>query len=315
MAMIAVLCRLLLMAGLVAVVGAGPVARAEESRLPENPVTGKTGYIQYWPGDLPIVLSAPHGGRLAPKEIPNRPYGRLLRDSGTLELALQVRAALLQQHGRAPHLVVCQLARVKLDCNRDLREAAQGNAVAERAWEEYHAFIRNACEAVARQSGRGLYLDLHGHSHPKQRIELGYLLTAKDLQDADPRLNTEGMKAKSSLRLLAGRSPDPFAVLVRGSTSLGGLLEQRGFSCVPSPSAFLEVGEPYFDGGYSTERHGSRDGTGLDGVQLELPQLYRDTAEKRRDFSRALSDALRTYFERHYGILLGSRPPAGPANP
>lgn len=55
-----------------------------DSPLPENPKVGATGYIQYWPGELPVVLAAPHGGRLLPKDIPNRPYGKLLRDTGTL---------------------------------------------------------------------------------------------------------------------------------------------------------------------------------------------------------------------------------------
>ncbi|HSJ02905.1 MAG: hypothetical protein ACAI34_02895 [Verrucomicrobium sp.] len=277
-----------------------------ESPLPENPTTGPTGYIQYWPGDLPVVLSAPHGGRLTPKEIPNRPYGKLMRDTATLELAVEIRAAMLKQYGKAPHLVVCQLARVKLDCNREVREAAQGSAIATDAWEEYHGFIRKAGQGVMEQYHRGLYLDVHGHSHEKSRIELGYLLGAKDLQLTDQRLNAPEMIAKSSIRSLAGRTKSEFATLVRGSTSLGALLEQRGFAAVPSPSSQLLPGDLYFNGGYSTETHGSRGGSGLDGIQMETPGAYRDSPQKRVALARALSDALGTYMQTHFGLVLSS---------
>lgn len=275
-----------------------------DSPLPENPKVGTTGYIQYWPGELPVVLAAPHGGRLLPKDIPNRPYGKLLRDTGTLELAVEMRAALLKQYGRAPHLVVCQLARVKLDCNREVREAAQGNSKGQTAWEEYHGFLRDAAATVMSQYGKGLFLDIHGHAHPKARIELGYLLKSKELQQSDQQLSAPDMVTRSSIRLLAGRTDVSFAALIRGSTSFGALLEQRGFASVPSPSSQLEPDDLYFNGGYSTETHGSRDGVGLDAIQMETPGAYRDTAVKRVELSRAVSDALEAYLKRHSQVSL-----------
>ncbi|WP_038171878.1 hypothetical protein [Verrucomicrobium sp. BvORR106] len=285
-----------------------PVPVCADSPLPENPKVGTTGYIQYWPGELPVVLAAPHGGRLLPKDIPNRPYGKLLRDTGTLELAVEMRAAMLKQYGRAPHLVVCQLARVKLDCNREVREAAQGNSKGQTAWEEYHGFLRDAESAVMSQYGKGIFLDIHGHAHPKARIELGYLLKSKELQQSDQQLNAPDMVTRSSIRLLAGQANVSFAALIRGSTSFGALLEQRGFSCVPSPSSQLEPDDLYFNGGYSTETHGSRDGVGLDAIQMETPGAYRDTAVKRVELSRAVSDALASYFTSHFQMKLEASP-------
>lgn len=287
----------------------GTVPVRADSPLPENPKVGSTGYIQYWPGELPVVLAAPHGGRLLPKDIPNRPYGKLLRDTGTLELAVEMRAAMLKQYGRAPHLVVCQLARVKLDCNREVREAAQGNSKGQAAWAEYHGFLRDAETVVMSRYGKGIFLDIHGHAHPKPRIELGYLLKSLELQKNDQQLNAPDLAARSSIRLLAGRTDVSFAALIRGSTSLGALLEQRGFSCVPSPSSQLEPDDLYFNGGYSTETHGSRDGVGLDAIQMEMPGEYRDTAVKRVEFSRAVSDALGSYFTVHFKLPL-DRPDA-----
>ena len=58
-----------------------------------------------------------------------------------------------------PHVVRCHLHRSKVDANRDLGEAAFGNADAGLAWKEYHDFIDKAKRSI---TGRVLYVDIHG---------------------------------------------------------------------------------------------------------------------------------------------------------
>ena len=36
---------------------------------------GSDDYVTYMPGELPVILSAPHGGRLKPEHLPNRTVG------------------------------------------------------------------------------------------------------------------------------------------------------------------------------------------------------------------------------------------------
>ena len=36
---------------------------------------GRKSYITYYPGNIPIILSIPHGGDISPSEISNRTYG------------------------------------------------------------------------------------------------------------------------------------------------------------------------------------------------------------------------------------------------
>ena len=193
---------------------------------------GPSGYVEHDRGLLPIVLSIPHGPSIAPVTIPDR-SGITVTDRNTIELGRAIAQAFFKRTGRTPHLVISLLRRTKLDPNRDEADGAQGNAVAALAWNEYHGFIRSALDEVTERHKTGLYIDLHGHGHAKQRLELGYLLSASTLSLTDPQL--DGLASQSSLRSAKPVSPIRFSGLLRGPTSLGGLLAPR-FQSVPSPS-------------------------------------------------------------------------------
>lgn len=265
---------------------------------------GRKGYIEYIPGMLPVVLSAPHGGDLAPSEIQNRTFGATATDLNTLELTLAVRDALVDLTGSAPHLILSHLDRSKLDPNREIEEAAQGNVFAEYAWEEFHGYIERA-RAVVRVRGEGMYFDMHGHAHPLARLELGYLLSADELNRNDIFLNSLAVVQQSSIRELGRDSPIPFAELLRGPTSFGGYLEVEGVAAVPSPASPGPGSEPYFSGGYNTLRHGSLgDSELVSGIQIEhqFPGL-RDTDQNRRDYAARLAVVIREFMLEHIGYF------------
>jgi hypothetical protein len=266
---------------------------------------GRRGYIEYVPGTLPLVISAPHGGDLTPDEIPDRTWGTLVTDANTLETALAVREAFLEETGQAPHLVLSHLRRTKLDPNRAVDEAAQESPFAELAWTEFHTFIEVAERAVADAFGSGLYLDLHGHGHEVPRVELGYLLSAEDLARSDTELDDPSFADESSIRDLAENVDVPFARLLRGEVSLGGFLAREGVPSVPSPEDPSPGSDPYFTGGYATRRHGSRmAGHVVSGIQLELHRSgIRDTEDARRTFGRSLARATALFMHEHFGFF------------
>ncbi len=265
---------------------------------------GRNRYVEYIAGDLPLVVSAGHGGGEEPDEIPRRAYGTLARDSWTQETTRALRDSIIAHFGGGqPHIVISRLRRTRLDPNREIVEAAQGSEFAEQAWREYHRFVGVARARIAEDHGRGLYVDLHGHSHRTPRVELGYLLTGSDLSRSDAQLNAPRFPEQSSIRALARRVDHPFADIVRGRGSLGALLHRERVATVPSPLIPDPGGEPFFSGGYSTRRHGSRGGGVIDAVQIELhgPGI-RDTDRNRRRFAGALSRSLRLFLETHYGF-------------
>jgi N-formylglutamate amidohydrolase len=264
---------------------------------------GERNFIEYLPGDLPLVISAPHGGREDPEEIPQREAGVVQMDTNTQELARAIGEEVLARTGHRPHLILCRLHRRRLDCNREIVEAAAGNPVAEKAWNEYHAFIDTALAAATAQAGKAFFIDLHGQAHKDQRIELGYLHSRDALARTDAELDTPAIAAEGSLRRIAARSKLPYSALLRGPRSLGALLEARDFPCTPSPGR-PTPNLPYFQGGYTVRRHVAADAP-VAGLQIECNMNgVRDTAANRAKFATALVATLREYLAEHFDLRL-----------
>lgn len=262
---------------------------------------GTKGYVEHTPGDLPLVLCSPHGGRLKPSDIPNRLYGVTTEDANTQELTRAVAEEIAALGGHRPHVILSHLHRSKLDPNREVHEAAQGNADATKSWEEYHHFIEQACDAEVKRHGMVFLIDMHGQNHPGQRVELGYLHKSEDLSQPLERLNAPDFVAKSSLAHLMRRSNLPYSDLLRGRCSFGALLEARGYHSTPSPRLPVPD-QPYFSGGYTVARHCKPPTTGF---QLEANRVrLRDTDTHRRRFAQTLAGALEEYLRVHLGIKL-----------
>lgn len=269
---------------------------------------GQNGYIEYRAGNLPIIITAPHGGTLTPSEIPDRTCGTTGVDTRTQELIREVEYEIHRRTGRYPHIIICRLSRNKIDVNRDVDEATCGNEAAQPYWIEWHKFIDSAKASVVKNWGKGLYLDLHGHAHAIPRLEWGYLLSAGELAYSDATLNLSSYINESSYRTLATTavSGSTHAQLLRGQMSLGTLLAAAGVPGVPSADEPSPGADPYFSGGYNTERHGSFFGGTIDGVQLECHSAVRTTHIPRLEFAAKLADGLLAFVKAHYFPLLDS---------
>ena len=260
----------------------------------------KGEHVEYIAGNLPVIISAPHGGRMTPTSFPDRTSGVLLADGNTDLLAREIAKAFHKQTGKYPHVIICHLKRIKVDCNREIKEAAQGNEKAEQVWKDFHGFIEQARHSVIEKFGKGLYIDLHGHGHPDIRLELGYLLSNQQLKGDEK--DVAKLQERSSIRMLSENSKTSFVELLRGDSSIGGLMQERGFPAVPSPE-FPHAGDAkYFNGGYNTRHYGSQDGGKISSFQLECPRKsVRDTEKNRKIFAQAFASAVVDYLETHVG--------------
>ncbi len=99
--------------------GAAPTAYE-----PGKSYFGCSNYVEYIAGDMPLIISAPHGGSLKPSEVPDRKRGEFTPDACTGELARAIQQACYSHFGRCPHVILCLLERRKVDCNREIEEGA-----------------------------------------------------------------------------------------------------------------------------------------------------------------------------------------------
>ncbi|KAG0354746.1 hypothetical protein BGZ54_001489 [Gamsiella multidivaricata] len=263
-----------------------------------------------------------------------------------------------------PHVVVFRVPRLYVDVNRYLEgenAIAEESATAEAAWKEYHDVIDHVQKMVLQQrqrqqkkerqwepvskqqrmegswavpveteaaSSTGLLLDIHGHVHATNLIEIGYLLSGSVLAMDDRQLNAHAssLAKESSVRSLISRtvqgsSMDPskrgeeedmnkriqLSTFLRGwNESLGGMFQTQGLNAVPSPEFEAPCHECiFFFGGYTIQRHGSRDREGwMDAIQLELPRILRIVnKEEGREIGMRLGRAVVEYLAKYYGVF------------
>jgi N-formylglutamate amidohydrolase len=267
---------------------------------------GANNYIEYRAGNLPIIITASHGGTLTPASIPDRNCTNCtyVQDANTDDLAAKMDAALRTTLGGYPHIIINHLHRIKLDANREIVEAADGNAAAEAAWREWEAFILAAKNDIVQNSGKGLMIDLHGHGHTIQRLELGFGLSASQLRLSDATLATTTYRNQTTIKNNIINNPNSYNTpqMLRGDFALGTLLAARGYPSVPSQQDVAPmVGEDYFDGGYNVLRYGSMDGTTIDAIQIECNFTgVRNTSANRTAFATQVAAAIKTYLQKHY---------------
>lgn len=284
---------------------------------------GRNNYIEYVAGNAPLIYTAPHGGSLTPGEIPDRTAGNCggsattTRDLNTSELVRAMQARHFARFGNYPHIVINHLHRRKLDANRDLLEGACSDPEAQIAWQEFHDFIGVAKSAVLAVSGKGWYMDMHGHGHSIQRLELGYLISGAALRLSDSQLNANvTYEDTSSIQTISRLSAPSFAALLRGTSGLGTLYADNDFPSVPaSNDPFPDNGESYFSGGYNTARHscgleatglGGTTGGNICGVQIEANYTgVRDTEANRARFADVTAVVLEQYLATHWGLNVG----------
>jgi hypothetical protein len=215
--------------------------------------------------------------------------------------------------GLFPHVIVSNLHRTKLDPNREVVEAAQGNLGAVQAYNAYHTFIQTAIDTVETYFDSGVLLDLHGHGHDIQRLELGYLLDSNDLDLGNVQINAPTYVAKSSISQIASLSAGTFSEVLRGPTSFGGLIVTKSYSyssagsgtdvysfdAVPSTTTESPGTDPYFSGGYTTTTYAVGE---INVIQIEANyDRARETARGYGALASAIEEALFDFYREHTG--------------
>ena len=252
---------------------AGPVERPEDADKP---------MITLQKGDLPIILSAPHGGR---KKIPGsavRTGKNILIKKGSKStftmafdqnvdvIALKLADELEKRTGKRPYLVVANFTRRNADANRGPEDGFE-DAAGEAVWNQYHDAIKAYRKDIQEKfNHRGLLLDIHGNAVGPDVVIRG---TAN--WTSDKHLTEEFGKEA-----------------VIGPTGLfAGLAKDPAYKLMPPIDKPDEPEYERLNGGYITREYGSYQGGTFDAVQLELGTAIRKP-ENLDHFVTALADGL-----------------------
>ncbi len=261
------------------------------------PAPNPDGDIIYEPGNMPVILLAPHDGTLIPDGSPLRPTNAG-RDVNTSKLARELAEALEYRDAtgakRRPYVVINQLHRKVMEPNRSWEDnldsewlnddgGKAGGPVprATRAFEDYHACADHAVKEVQAAFGTGFLVDLHGLGSSRSADMYGYLLRPSHLADpkdhdaatSDDAL-AEAIRQRSTLKTAAARKGDAAAAiagLVRGPESLASLMNaaleanrEAPRPAVPSAqfpnpkaSSTPDHDQIYFNGAYDIAAHSS----------------------------------------------------------
>ena len=218
---------------------------------------GVQEFLTLWAGMLPIILSAPHGGRqLIPGISARRGIGVAQfatgRDNNTDELAEKIAGKIEHRLGTKPFLVVARFERKYVDVNRP-KATAYETAEAAVYYDSYHHALESACAQARKDWGRAVLLDIHGQGFEGETIFRG----------------TDNGKSVTDLQQRFGREA------LTGEKSIMGQLKLRGYRIAPGPENDREY---RYTGGYTTQTYGSHRGTSIDAIQLEFGAKLRSRA-------------------------------------
>lgn len=229
----------------------------------------------------------------------------VVQDVNTTDLCRKMADSLEKLTGLRPHIIINNMHRKVMEPNRDLADAYLTHPEMEVAWKEYQNFIKVAREIVKKNVGKGLYLDMHGHGHDIDRIEVGYLLTSNQLNSESASIDY--LANKSSIYSIAKVSSEsPFSQLINGDLAFGTLLANHDCPSVPSKQDPRPWDDEYFNGGYCTATYGSRNsGDDISAIQLETPgPIIRNNETLRAKSSGRIARAIIEYFKLNYDMDL-----------
>lgn len=212
--------------------------------------------VTVMPGDLPIILTAPHGGGAAIDGVPRRQGNgvgmfKAMSDAFTDQLTEKIADAIELETGKRPYIVIARFHRKYLDANRRAKDAHESPNAAP-IYDYYHQAIVEAKNAVTERWGRGLLIDIHGQAKEPKAIFRG----------------TQNGKTTKHLQSRFG------VEALQGETSLFGQLSAAGFSVIPKVGS-TDSEHSAYDGGYTVITHGSMTGGTIDAIQLELGRHLR----------------------------------------
>lgn len=238
-----------------------------------------SAHIEVSQGDVPILLTAPHGApaKRKLKHVPERngvnaSQFNILSDQYTDQIINGVEQALIDLNAK-PFLVKANVSRRQVDFNRSFADAYEHDK-ARLCYEHYHDQIRLTIDHIKQRWQHGLLIDIHGQGRRSEQL-------------------IRGTRNGKTIKGLVDRHGQDV------SESQGGLFDElraKGYEVAPN----MGEREQYYVGGYTVQRYGSHNANGIDAFQIEINRDIRASATLRNKFSDDLATAILAMQQAYY---------------
>lgn len=227
-------------------------------------------------GDIPIVLSAPHGGRMELDDVPARKGDDAkrfvaVRDENTAELTEALVAELERLLHSKPYVVIARFERKYIDVNRAPKDAFESET-ARPYYDLYHRTLEEFCREVQQKWQGGLLIDVHGQAAYPDSLLRG----------------TNNGETVTRLVERYGREA------LTGPKGLFGAMQQSGYDIVPKLNSDEKEISRY-DGGHIVTTYGSDRPGGVDAIQMEFGSHYRVPKAAARKSAHDTAAAIQAY--------------------
>ncbi|MFX0010005.1 MAG: hypothetical protein ACFE9R_06805 [Candidatus Hermodarchaeota archaeon] len=241
-------------------------------------------FVKFHQGNLPLIITVPHGGSIKYGSLPSRENGIMGIDSKTIEIALELIQYLKKQNPRvenlnfSPSYVISLIHRSKIDFNREEFIAFNQNSnLAKIIYNYYHQKIADIIHDNLETFNNSLLIDIHGFESDK-RPE-GY-------RDVDIVLGSNNLKSIFGYAVpkkIWGKN-------IRGK--LVKAFNRAGILVAPGHHLRREY---VLTGGYTTSKYGASNIVNSQSLQIEFSDRVRIHNKTLRDLT--LKTLAQTLFE------------------
>lgn len=125
-------------------------------------------------GELPVVISVPHGGKIKLNNLPVRTMGVMVTDLHTREIADSIQDELYKRTGKKAYMIAAKINRKYVDFNAKEGDKAYENEEAASIYQYYQEMIHQfIVSAKSISAGNALLIDIHAQKRNPEVIFRG----------------------------------------------------------------------------------------------------------------------------------------------
>ncbi|MFX0057435.1 MAG: hypothetical protein ACFE85_08030 [Candidatus Hodarchaeota archaeon] len=252
-------------------------------------------YIKYHKGDIPLIISVPHGGNLNVKNIPARSNGVIGIDKKTIELTLILIEEIKEFYrikrsiNKTPSYIISNVSRSKIDLNRIETEAySQNSKLAKKIYRFYHNKIKELINDNLESFKFSLLIDIHGFEKNKR---------PEGFRDVELILGSNNLKT-----ILQNNLPRKF-----WKQNIRGRIIKKFLTLgIPIAPGHPMRSEYVLTGGYITKQYGVSKINNSQTIQIEFSDQIRLYDDKLKSIvlsalAEVLCDEIFIFFDKNFG--------------